>query len=70
MIVEESPVGEHQSNGEVENAIKSTQSQIRTMRLALQARYKCKIRTDHLIMPWLIHHAAILIDICRIGTDG
>jgi hypothetical protein len=70
MIAEESPVGEHPSNGEVENAIKSAQSQIRTMRLALQARYKTKIRTDHPIMPWLVHHAALLIDICRIGTDG
>ena len=70
IIAEESPVGEHQSNGEVENAIKSVQSQMRTMRLALQARYKSKIRTDHPIMPWLVHHAAILIDICRVGNDG
>ena len=51
MIAEEPPGGEHQSNGEVENAIKSIQSQVRTMRLALQARYRSKIRTDHPIMP-------------------
>ena len=42
IIAEESPVGEHPANGEVENTIKSTQSQIRIMRLALQAIYKCK----------------------------
>ena len=70
ILSEESPVGEHPSNGEAESAIKSVQSQTRTMRLALQARYKSKIRTDHPIMPWLVHHSALLIDICRVGTDG
>jgi len=70
LMQEESPVGEHQSNGEVENAIKSVQAQMRTMRLALQSRYGCKIRADHPIMPWLIKHAALLIDLCKVGEDG
>ena len=68
--LEESRVGEHQSNGEVENAIRSIQSRIRTMRLALHSRYQAKIGIEHPIMPWLIHHAALLTNFCRVGTDG
>ena len=63
-------VGEHQHDGEAENAIKSVQRQIRTMRLGLQSRYNSKFRADHPIMPWLIHHAPLLIILCRVGTDG
>jgi len=33
---EESPVGEHQSNGDAENSIRTVQAQTRTMRAALQ----------------------------------
>ena len=69
ILAEESPVGEHQSNGEVEDGIKSVQSQTRTMRLAVQAMYKSKLRTKHPIMPWLVHHSALLIDVCRVGSD-
>jgi len=43
---------------------------VRTLRLCLQSRYRMKIKVDHPIMPWLAHHAALLIDICRIGEDG
>ena len=67
---EETSVGGHQSNGEVEYGIMSVQSQTRTMRLELQARCKSKIRTDHPIVPWQVHHSAFLIDVCRIGSDG
>ena len=48
---EESPVGEHKSNGDVEIAIQHVRAQIRTMRLGLQARYQSKIRADHPIAP-------------------
>ena len=65
ILPDESPVGEHQSNGEVENAIRSVQSQIRTTRLGLQSRYNSKIRADHPIMPWLMHHAALLINLLQ-----
>ena len=51
VLMEESPVGEHASNGAVEKAIQDVQAQIRTMRLAVQGRYKCNLRNDHPIMP-------------------
>ena len=67
---EESPVGEHKSNKEVESAIQHIQAQFRTMRLGLQSRYRSKIRRDHPIMAWLIMHAAFLRNVCMIGEDG
>merc|ERR1712185_638927 len=70
ILSEESPVGEHASNGAVEKAIQDVQAQIRTMRLAIQGRYKCRLRNDHPIMPWLVTHAAKLITLCRVGADG
>ena len=39
VVIEESPVGESQSNGEVENAIKEIQGHFRTVKAQIQARY-------------------------------
>ena len=70
MATEQSPVGEHQSNGQVERAIQSIQGQIRTMLLSLESRYKMKLKEDHPIMAWLVRHAAMLINIIKVGQDG
>ena len=37
-IPENSPTGESQSNGDIENAIKQVEGQIRTMKVALESR--------------------------------
>ena len=50
VIPEESPVGESQSNGDVEAAVKQVQGQIRTLRLHLQARYQTVLTDDHKII--------------------
>ena len=46
---EEPPVGEHQSNGEVERTIQYVQGQMMTLRLALHSvyLYRRNIRIDH-----------------------
>ena len=67
IMIEESPVGEHQSNGEVERAIQTIQALMRTIKLALQSRYKSRIRGDHPILPWLVKHAAMILDLCKVG---
>ena len=43
---EESPVGESQSNGEIERAIQTIQGQVRAVKLALESRYQCKVMGD------------------------
>jgi hypothetical protein len=62
IMEEESAVGEHQSNGEVENAIQRTQGHFRTVRLALEARYKRRIRGDHHVLPWMLRYVVGMIN--------
>ena len=70
IVPEELPAGGHHANGQVENAIRVVQSQVRTMRIGLPWRCKRRIKADHLVMPWLMHHAAFVLDICQVGQDG
>ena len=51
IVPEESPVGEHASNGEVENAIKVVQGMIRTIKDGLETKYKMKLPTNHRASP-------------------
>ena len=70
VVPEESPIGESQSNGEVEGAVRMIQAQVRTMRLALQSRYDTVIGEDHPIVAWLVAEAADSINRFQIGADG
>ena len=56
--VQESPVGESQSNGVAENAVKQVQGHVRVIRDGLEARYKQKVGAGHPCLPWLVRHAA------------
>ena len=69
-IPEESPVGESQSNGEIEAVAKIVGGQVRTMKQALEDRYNTQITAEHQSMPWLVRHAAQTINRCRILEDG
>ena len=49
-----SEVGESQSNGEVENAIKRLQEQLRMLKDDLEAKTGLDIEMRHPIIPWLV----------------
>ena len=70
IIPEESPVGESQSNGEVESAIKQVQGQFRTMRLSMQSSYQQIIPDDHIAALWLLPHSAQTLNRYLVGQDG
>ena len=53
-----SPVGESQSNGRVENAIKIVQEQVRAFYDQLKARTGLSLGTDHPIFEWMVEWAA------------
>ena len=57
---EESPVGEHQSNGVIENAIGRVQGQIRTVRDALESRIGERVKGNDGVFTWLVRNAAAL----------
>jgi hypothetical protein len=67
---EESPVGEHQSNGEVENAVNRIRGQIRVTKDALETRFGRKLGREHPILPWLISNTVENINRFQVGLDG
>ena len=64
------PVGDSRSNGLVERTIQTVQGQIRTMRSALEARLGIKVAPNSPAFAWLVSHAANIITLCEVGTDG
>ena len=70
IVPEESPVGDSQSNGRVERAVRSAQEQVRVLKSALDARYGKKVPGDHAVLPWLMDYSGILLTRFRVGSDG
>ena len=67
---ESSLVGEHERNGAVENTVRRTQGQARTLRSALESRYRVPIDRNSNIVPWMISHAAATITRFQVSEDG
>ena len=70
VIMEESPVRESQSNGDIEKGVGDVKGQIRTMKEALDTRSKDIIRQDHQVIAWLPRHAAATLVRYSAGQDG
>jgi len=70
ITTEQSPVGEHAANGVAERAAQAIQGQARTFKLALEARTGKSICETSAILPWLIRHAAMTLNIGQRGDDG
>ena len=68
--LEESPLGDSTSNGEVEGAIRTVQGQVGTIKLCVQRRCGCNTGADHPIWPWLAMYSALLLNICLVGDGG
>ena len=69
-LPENSPVGESQSNGMVERAVRSAKDQIRTLRLALMKRISRKVPPRHPTLTWMAQHAGELICKYQKNKDG
>ena len=69
-VLEESPVGESQSNGAIENAIQGIEGQFRAMRSDLETCYNRIVPSSHPCRPWLIRHASGTAFREKIGNDG
>ncbi len=70
VIEEAAPTGDSQSQGDAENAVELVQAMARSLKLALEARIGAEIPEEHPIIPWVIRHAAQVINRHRIGEDG
>ena len=70
IIMEEAPAYEHRANGEVERAIQTVQGQVRTLKSALEARYRTTMGQDWSVLPWMVRHAGNSISRYLKGADG
>ncbi len=61
IVMEESLVGDHQTSGVAENAVKNVQGQFRMLQDALESRINERVESDHQAVPWMVMHAATLI---------
>ena len=51
-IIQHSPACDPQANGAAENAVQDYMRQVRTIKIGLKARLKCKVESDWKIMEW------------------
>ena len=70
VIVEASPVNGHQSDGVVERSVQTDGGVIRARKLPLEQSSSKKLEADHVVIPWLIMHAAVMVSLFQIGSDG
>ena len=68
--IEQSRVGDSNSNGRVETAIQYFKGLTRTMRSALEENIKSNVSLNDPIVPWMVRHAADVINSSRIREDG
>ena len=69
-IPEHSPIGEHQSNGIAERAVRTVKDQIRTLKSALDARLGKRVPPEATVLLWLIEYSGVLLSRFAIGKDG
>ena len=69
-ILENSPVGDSQSNGIAERAVQSVAQQIRVMRHSLQQKMGAVLPGPHPVTCWLVEHASDLLNKYQLGEDG
>ena len=69
-ILENSPVGESQSNGVAERAVRAIANQVRTMRSAWKSRVGVEFPATHPVTAWLVSHAGDMLTKFQVGKDG
>ncbi len=68
--LENSKVGDSNSNGKVERAIRDVGNMVRTLKSALTENANMTMNLDMNIVPWMVRHAAYLITRCRVRSCG
>ena len=66
----ESPVRVSKANGKIERAIRTFQSQCRTLRGQLEDRIHCKVPKGSPRMSWLIHFTSDVLNRYKIHPNG
>ncbi len=67
---EQAPVDDHPAHWLVENAAGNVQGQFGVIKDALESRHKRKMKGEHPAVPWIVTHAASVINRGRKGDEG
>ena len=68
--MENSKVGDSDSNGKLERDIRDVGNMVRTLKSALSLNIGTAVNLDMHIVLWLVRHAAYLITRCRVHSCG
>ena len=69
-LIVNSAAYESPSNGVGERGVQSHEGQCRTIKLALEEHFEHRIPVAHPCVPWLVRHAAHLLCLFHVGSDG
>ena len=69
-VIENSPVGQSQSNGVAERAVQAAGEQLRTIKLGLENRLKIRLPATHPVVAWMANHGADVLNKLAVGPDG
>ena len=69
-VPENSAVGESQSNGKAEAAVKLFEDQMRVMKGALESRLQARLPSNHPVMLWLVEYAATVLNKYAVQSTG
>jgi hypothetical protein len=64
------PVGESQSNGGIEGAVRIVKGLLRVHLMALEAKIGAKFPSGHPVLAWLVEHVTDVISKHMVGVDG
>ena len=70
VLPRESPVEDHQANGDVENAIRELKRQTRALKFEVEESTGKKLGDKDHMLSWIPRHAAFLLSKYRVGEDG
>ena len=68
--LEQSRVGDSNSNGKVERAIQDLKGLVRTLKAALEINVGGKVNLSDPIVPLIVRHAAYIINVTRVRENG
>ena len=69
-ILENSSNGDSKSNGAAENGVREAEGIIRTWKMYVEEKLKAVIDNKHVLLPWLVMHAGVIITRYKTGHDG
>ncbi len=68
--LEEPPTYDSQANGGTERGVRSIRGLFRTLKLCTESRIGRFIPVTHALVPWLLMHTCLLVNVRQRGEDG